>query len=127
MLRGGMLIAAGVLSAIGCVAPGHAADVSRSDDTRLVIAVGIGRPPEHPASDIQARLMAERAALLHALRNAARDAGRAMPPNHQDAMREGTLRVGATLEEFRITRVTRRPDGVVEVEVTVPAARIHPQ
>jgi hypothetical protein len=95
---------------------GHGADPAAPP---LITAVGIGRPSAESVSAAQARLMAERAALLVALRDAARRSGRAMPPDYQ-----GTVRVGAVIREFRVTRVTPRPDGSVEVEVMVPAAGV---
>jgi hypothetical protein len=64
--------------------------------------------------------MAERAALLRALREAAKRSGRAAPRDYH-----GQATVGAVIESFRVTRITPKPDGSVEVEVAVPAAGIH--
>ncbi|HZS10720.1 MAG TPA: hypothetical protein VFA38_00630 [Nitrospirales bacterium] len=121
-----MLVAVAALS-IAAPALTAAADVPAPVERRMITAVGVGRPPDRVSSDAQARLMTERAALLQALRNAARDAGRSIPADVQSALEHGMVRVGATIQDFRITRVTRRPDGAVEVEVTVPESGIHPR
>lgn len=83
----------------------------------LVTAVGVGRAPEAVTSPSQGRAMAERSAFLSAIREAGRMSGRAVPYDYQGPIHEGLLVKG-----FRITRVVRRPDGSVEVEVSVPRA-----
>jgi hypothetical protein len=98
-----------------------AAAQAPSHDTGPIVASGIGRPPAEAASPAQARAMAERAALLNAIREAARLAGRSVPESFT-----GPVRVGATIEGFRITRITSLPDGTVEIEVTVPPAGVRP-
>lgn len=92
-----------------------------SDSSPLISAVGVGRPPAEPRSATQARAMAERAALLQAIREAAIKSGRRAPLNYR-----GAIRVGITIQGFRITRITPLPDGSVEIEVSVPRSRITP-
>jgi hypothetical protein len=123
-MRCGFLLAVLALSISMPLFTAAAADAPAAAKPRMITAIGIGKPPAHASSDAQARLMTERAALLQALRNAARDAGRSIPVDFQGALENGAVRVGAMIQDFRITRVTRRPDGTVEVEVTVPAAGI---
>jgi len=85
----------------------------------LVTAVGVGRAPDTVTSATQGRAMAERSAFLNAIREAGRMSGRAVPYDYQ-----GPIRAGLLVKGFRITRVTRRPDGSVEVEVSVPRSGI---
>jgi hypothetical protein len=85
----------------------------------LISAVGIGHPPAESRSATQAKAMAERAALLQAIREAAKQSGRQAPMNYR-----GPVRVGATIQGFRITRITPLPDGSVEIEVSVPPAGV---
>lgn len=92
----------------------------RPDSGTPVTAVGIGRPPAD-ASPTQARAMAERSAFLNAIREAASKSGRTAPYEYQGAIRQGMVVKG-----FRITRLTRRPDGSVEIEVSVPPAGVTP-
>lgn len=94
---------------------------AQSQDTSLITASGIGHPPPDAVSPVQAKAMAERAALLQAIRNAARKAGRAAPENFM-----GTVQVGATVQGFRVMRITALPDGSIEVEVSVPPAGVSP-
>jgi hypothetical protein len=84
----------------------------------LISAVGVGRPPADASSPSQARAMAERSAFLEAIREAARKSGRSAPYEYQGRIREGSVVKG-----FRINRVTPKPDGSVEVEVSVPASK----
>ena len=86
----------------------------------LVTAVGVGRPPAE-ASPTQARAMAERSAFLNAIREAAEKSGRAAPYEYR-----GSIRQGVVVKGFRITRVTRYPDGSVEIEVSVPPSGVTP-
>jgi hypothetical protein len=92
-----------------------------AQESPLVFATGIGHPSPEAASPTQARAMAERAALLQAIREAAKKAGRPAPKNYG-----GTIRVGATVQGFRITRITPLPDGSIEIEVSVPPAGVAP-
>jgi hypothetical protein len=85
----------------------------------LISATGLGRPPADSASPAQAYAMAERAAFLQAVREAANKAGRQPPLDYA-----GPIKVGAVIRDFRITRITRLPDGSVQVEVSVPRSRI---
>ena len=85
----------------------------------MISAVGIGRPPDESRSATQAKAMAERAALLQAIREAAKQSGRRAPMNYR-----GPVQVGATIQGFQITRITPLPDGSVEVEVSVPRAGV---
>lgn len=100
---------------------GLAFSQDRPGDSLQIVAIGIGRPPARASSPAQARIMAERAAFLQALREAAKQSGRSAPPDYT-----GPIQVGATVKGFRITRITSHPDGSVEVEVTVPRAGITP-
>lgn len=92
-----------------------------SEDSLFISGTGIGQAPADAVSPAQARAMAERAALLQALRNAAQKAGRPVPKGYS-----GTIRVGATIQGFRITRMTPLPDGSIEIEVSVPRKGITP-
>lgn len=86
-----------------------------------ITAIGIGHPPPDAVSATQARAMAERAAFVRAMREAAKLAGKPMPPVYN-----GTITTGATIHGFQVTRITSLPDGAVEVEVTVAPSGITP-
>jgi len=86
-----------------------------------ISAVGVGHPPPEATSPTQARAMAERGALLDAIREAARKSGRVAPTDYR-----GSIKVGAVVKGFRITRITPRPDGSVEIEVAVPSKGVGP-
>lgn len=101
--------------------PGQLAAQDRPAPGTPVTAVGIGRPPAG-ASPSQARAMAERSAFLNAIREAASRSGRTAPYEYQGAIRQGVVVKG-----FRITRLTRQPDGSVEIEVSVPPAGVTPR
>ncbi|MGH7164928.1 MAG: hypothetical protein ACREIS_05310 [Nitrospiraceae bacterium] len=90
-------------------------------DRELITAIGIGHPPPDAVSATQARAMAERAAFVRAMREAAKKAGKPMPPAYS-----GTITTGATIHGFQVTRITSLPDGAVEVEVTVAPSGITP-
>lgn len=78
-----------------------------------VRAVGIGYPPPNGTiNEVQGRLLAERAALVDALRNVARQTGRATPRDYR-----GVIEVGAIVHGFRIERITQLPDGRVEIDI----------
>jgi hypothetical protein len=94
---------------------------NRPSDRPPISAVGIGHPPAAASSPTQARAMAERGALLDAIREAARKSGRAAPSDYR-----GSIKVGAVVKGFRITRITPQPDGSVEIEVSVPRAGVGP-
>ena len=88
-------------------------------EENILTAMGKGLPPATAVSPAQARLMADRAALLDALRKAALLSGRAAPRQYQ-----GAIRIGARIREFHITGLTHHPDGSVDVEVSVPRAGV---
>ncbi len=90
-------------------------------DREPITAVGIGHPPPDAVSATQARAMAERAAFVRAMREAAKLAGKPVPPAYN-----GTITTGATIQGFRVTRITALPDGAVEVEVTVAPSGVTP-
>ncbi len=100
---------------------GLASPQERPKEGLQIVATGVGRPPAGVSSPPQAKAMAERAAFLQAIRQAAKLADRSAPLDYS-----GPVVVGAVIQGFRITRVTSHPDGSVEVEVTVPRAGISP-
>ena len=102
-----------------CLASVSPAQPASSLHDDMLIAMGKGLPPATAVSPAQARLMAERAALLDALRKAAVLSGRAAPRHYN-----GAVSVGARIREFRIVGLTHHPDGSVEVEVSVPRAGV---
>ena len=77
----------------------------------VVRATGIGKPPSGK-SPVVARLMAERAARVTAIRNLAR----AVKPYQSQT---GSV----TIRNFREVRTVARPDGSVEITVEWPASR----
>lgn len=119
MLKLWMILAIFVISILGSE-PAEAAERGASDSERIT-AVGIGHPPPDAVSATQARAMAERAAFVRAVREAAKKAGKPMPPTYN-----GTVTTGATIHGFQVTRITALPDGAVEVEVTVAPSGITP-
>ena len=100
--------------------PAQAAERAASEGDRIT-AVGVGHPPPDAVSATQARAMAERAAFVRAMREAAKKAGKPMPPPYN-----GTITTGATINGFQVTRITSLPDGAVEVEVSVVRSGITP-
>lgn len=77
----------------------------------VIRATGIGKPPRGK-SPVVARLMAERAARVTALRNLARTA-------KSRQSRTGSV----TIRNFRVIRKVHRPDGTVVTTVEWPAIR----
>lgn len=82
----------------------------------VLTAIGLGHPPSNATFATQARAMAERGAFVDAIRKLAQRSGRAAPLDYQ-----GPVRVGTTVKGFRIMKVSRHPDGTVEVEVSLAA------
>jgi len=78
---------------------------------RVVRATGIGKQPRGK-SPVVARLMAERAARVTALRNLARKA-------KPQQSRTGSV----TIRNFRVVRKVHRPDTTVHTTVEWPASR----
>lgn len=119
-IRGQAMVAVAVLLLLLTMAPAYSQQ-RPSETPASISGTGIGHPPTETVSPTQGRAMAERAALLQAISEAARKAGRPAPKNYA-----GIIRVGATVQGFRITRITPLPDGSVEIEVSVPSAGVTP-